>query len=226
MSRKNGVDKDCPVCKKVFYVKHCQLRLKTCSRRCAGILRKGRPSPLKDRRLNYQVWNKRKNGLYKHTEEWKKRMSAFHTKNGTGKWMFGRRPAEKAIEYLRSRQGPLNHKWIADLTKLKRFNDDAKDRRCSSYIYWRKQVWLRDNFTCKIANPDCSGRIEAHHILGWSEYPELRYEVNNDITLCHAHHPRRRAEEKRLQAEFQMLVATASKAPICTQQKFQQSSPS
>ena len=49
----------------------------------------------------------------------------------------------------------------------------------SAYEEWRRQVWLRDNFKCKIANPDCKGRIEAHHILSWKDYLELRYEVNN-----------------------------------------------
>lgn len=48
--------------------------------------------------------------------------------------------------------------------------------------------------------------IEAHHILGWEEYPKLRYEVNNGITLCRAHHPRKRAEEKKLVPYFMGLI--------------------
>ena len=50
--------------------------------------------------------------------------------------------------------------------------------------------------------------------LSWSEFPGLRYEIYNGITLCHAHHPRRRAEEKRLIPEFQALVAV-SKESFC-----------
>lgn len=83
-----------------------------------------------------------------------------------------------------------------------------QERNDSAYKEWRKQVWLRDNFKCKIANPDCSGRIEAHHILGWSSHPELRYQVNNGITLCHAHHPRKRGDELKLSPYFQYLVAS------------------
>ena len=85
-----------------------------------------------------------------------------------------------------------------------------RDRRSSAYGEWRHQVWLRDNFKCKIANPDCLGGIEAHHILNWVDYPELRYQLNNGITLCHAHHPRRRAEEKRLSPYFQSLVPVSN----------------
>ena len=46
-------------------------------------------------------------------------------------------------------------------------------------------------------------------ILGWTDYPELRYEVNNGITLCHFHHPREWKEEKRLISEFQKLVSVS-----------------
>lgn len=100
--------------------------------------------------------------------------------------------------------GVNNHRWIKDRTKIKQY---WTERNNPEYKQWRTAVWLRDNFTCKIANPDCKGRIEAHHILGWSSHPELRYQTNNGITLCHAHHPRKRAEEKRLAPAFQALVS-------------------
>lgn len=102
-------------------------------------------------------------------------------------------------------KGELSPNWIKDRTTLAK----KQERNDYAYCEWRKQVWLRDNFTCKIANPDCKGKIEAHHILGWTEYPELRYQVNNGITLCHAHHPRKRAEEKRLSPYFQELVSVS-----------------
>ena len=50
------------------------------------------------------------------------------------------------------------------------------------------------------------GKLEAHHILSWSKFPELRYEVNNGITLCHFHHPRKRNDEMTLSPFFQSLV--------------------
>ena len=59
------------------------------------------------------------------------------------------------------------------------------------YRKWRMGVFYRDNSKCKIANQDCQGRLEAHHILGWSSHPELRYQINNGIALCQAHHPRK-----------------------------------
>lgn len=101
--------------------------------------------------------------------------------------------------------GPRHYAWNPNREEVKR-----NERNDPEYKQWRMKVWIRDNFKCRIANQDCDGRIEAHHILGWSEYVELRYEVNNGITLCHAHHPKRRAEEKRLVPEFQELVSASN----------------
>jgi hypothetical protein len=65
----------------------------------------------------------------------------------------------------------------------------------------------RDNWKCKINNQDCKGNLEAHHILSWRDYQELRYDINNGITLCHAHHPRKRIDEAKLSPFFQRIVA-------------------
>ncbi len=102
--------------------------------------------------------------------------------------------------------GERNHKYISDRTKLKK-NDERNDM---AYKEWRKNVWTRDNFKCKIANDDCNGRIEAHHILGWTAHPELRYIPNNGITLCHFHHPRKKSEESRLIPTFKELINITS----------------
>lgn len=107
------------------------------------------------------------------------------------------------------RFGPNHPRWIKDRSKLKHLGDENLDRRSSAYNTWRREVWLRDNFKCKIANPDCKGRIEAHHILAWRDYPELRYQITNGITLCHFHHPKVRKEEKRLAPLFTALVAVS-----------------
>src|ERR1700692_2692688 len=51
-------------------------------------------------------------------------------------------------------KGENNIRWIKDRTKLCRVSKQG-ERRTSAYFEWRKQVWLRDNWKCKIANPDC-----------------------------------------------------------------------
>src|SRR3990167_6850798 len=101
-------------------------------------------------------------------------------------------------------RGADNPGWIKDRSKLKTSRIQAYDVR---YKYWMFEVKKRDNWRCQVANDNCKGRLEAHHILSWRDYPELRYQVNNGITLCHFHHPRVRKEEKRLSPYFQDLVS-------------------
>lgn len=90
------------------------------------------------------------------------------------------------------------------------------DKKCEykhldgNYIDWMKAVKTRDNWKCKIGNHDCYGRLEAHHILDWKNYPELRYNVNNGITLCVKHHPRGRKKEKKLSIYFKELINVKS----------------
>jgi hypothetical protein len=104
-----------------------------------------------------------------------------------------------------------------DRNSLKKYGIDNKDRGSPAYHYWRIQVLKRDNFKCRIVNQDCEGKVIAHHILSWRDFPELRYQLNNGITLCQAHHPRRRTEEKRLIPFFMDLVPVSNE-PISPEQ--------
>lgn len=82
--------------------------------------------------------------------------------------------------------GSKNYQWIEDRTKLKNYNQRPGNYE---YIKWRKLVRERDGHKCKLEGTDCNGRIEVHHIYNWRKYPELRFEIDNGITLCRRHHP-------------------------------------
>lgn len=99
--------------------------------------------------------------------------------------------------------GESNKRWVHDRTKLRTSEKHMNDTR---YKYWSIEVKNRDGWTCRMSDHNCSGRIEAHHILGWRDYPELRYKIKNGITLCLSHHPRKRENEKELSTFFQNLV--------------------
>lgn len=110
------------------------------------------------------------------------------------------------ISFRKKMSAENNPKWIKDRSLIKIGDRDLHDPLTKQ---WRQQVKIRDNFTCRIADIKCNGRLEVHHILRWSEFPELRYQINNGITLCHAHHPRKKAEEKRLISTFMELVSVS-----------------
>ena len=101
-------------------------------------------------------------------------------------------------------KGSKHYNWNPDRRKVEGNKRTLIDL---DYRIWARSVKKRDNWQCKINNNECSGRLEAHHILPWSKFPELRYNLNNGITLCHFHHPRKRAEEIKLAPMFQNMVS-------------------
>ena len=54
------------------------------------------------------------------------------------------------------------------------------------YKKWRMQVFERDAFTCQ----KCGyiGYITAHHIKSFANYPDLRFDLSNGLTLCEKYH--------------------------------------
>jgi len=53
----------------------------------------------------------------------------------------------------------------------------------ADYNKWRMAVFMRDNFTCQGCKK-VGGYLTAHHIKQFAYYPELRFVLNNGITLC------------------------------------------
>jgi len=52
----------------------------------------------------------------------------------------------------------------------------------SKHTAWAIKIKHRDNYKCQ----ECGSekRLEAHHIKNWNDFKELRYDMNNGITLC------------------------------------------
>lgn len=56
------------------------------------------------------------------------------------------------------------------------------------YQQWRNAVLRRDRYKCRWPNCKCRQKLQVHHIARWADYPMLRYEVTNGVTLCKEHH--------------------------------------
>ena len=60
---------------------------------------------------------------------------------------------------------------------------NSKKRLSYQYRKWRENVLKRDNYTCQkcgIFNKN----LNVHHLKSFAKFKELRYEINNGITLC------------------------------------------
>jgi 5-methylcytosine-specific restriction endonuclease McrA len=58
------------------------------------------------------------------------------------------------------------------------------------YREWRTSVFARDEYKCKSCNEIGNGNLRAHHLEGWTNNLELRYEIKNGVTLCKKCHDR------------------------------------
>lgn len=60
-------------------------------------------------------------------------------------------------------------------------------RNSGIYAEWRKAVFGHDDYTCQ----DCGqrgGRLNAHHVFAFAQFPEHRLEIWNGTTLCDVCH--------------------------------------
>jgi hypothetical protein len=210
-TNKKRISVTCKICKMVFTIPFWRSKTQTlCSKACNGtrqkinsILKNGRnckqccsffvkSSSSKGLFCSHSCYSKSKNiyGVMPNCKDCNKQLTSH--KSILCKVCLGK-----------SRIGNNHPLWIKDRTLLK---DDHRDRGGQLHREWSNKVKDRDK-VCRTADINCGGRLEAHHILGWTKYPELRYDIKNGITLCHAHHPRKRSEEAKLSPYFQKLVA-------------------
>lgn len=108
-------------------------------------------------------------------------------------------------------RGEKSHMWkggISDANKRIRLSVD--------YRLWREAVYLRDNYTCQKTSVR-GGDLHPHHILNYSQYPDLRFVVENGVTLSVAAHRafhRKYGNKNNTREQFnEFLLSTTGRMP-------------
>jgi hypothetical protein len=91
--------------------------------------------------------------------------------------------------------GCLNHELAAERMsreKNPRWKSNWSDqqrllsrlpRRTNEYLAWCKEVYRREDYTCRSCRTR-GGVLHAHHIDGWDSTPKKRYDPANGAVLC------------------------------------------
>lgn len=159
--------------------------------------------------VNYMVWNK---GLTKETDERIRKYGEKNRGENNPMWKGGKpkclickktltrkeyryckthAPRRKLSEETKKKiskshmglhKGDRNPRWKGGITP-----ENLKIRHSIEYNLWRESVFARDNWTCQKTGIK-GGKLVSHHILNFSKYPELRFAIDNGITLSRESH--------------------------------------
>jgi len=87
-------------------------------------------------------------------------------------------PATEFKKGYRPFTGERASNWRGGVSSL-----HEKLRHSVQFREWRNEVFKRDNYTCWICEQRGS-KLHPHHLKSFVLYPELRFNINNGLTLC------------------------------------------
>ena len=126
------------------------------------------------------------NCLVCNKEFWRK---PFEIKRGNNKfcskgcYFIWQKDKKKIINNPFDKSGENNPNWKGGIKSL-----NSMIRSSKEFKKWREEIFKRDNYTCQSCGARSKKnnyiRIEAHHIKPFATFPELRFIIDNGLTLC------------------------------------------
>lgn len=166
-------------------------------RNSKGQFIKGEKNGYENNLLSGHGWNKGTKGITKsNSGSFKKGISISpktQFKKGQNPWnkdkknCFSEESIKRMKEHKKGKCIGKNHwNWIEDRSLLK-VPIEKRIRQSLEYQLWRKTCFERDNFTDQKTGIS-GGRLVVHHINNFIDFPELRFDINNGITLSEKSH--------------------------------------
>ena len=78
--------------------------------------------------------------------------------------------------------GELNPQWKGGVT-----SENRKQRKSKEYEDWRNAIFERDNWICQKTGKR-GGILHPHHLNNFADNPELRFDIDNGVTLSEKAH--------------------------------------
>lgn len=79
--------------------------------------------------------------------------------------------------------GENNPNWKGGITPK-----NLSERTSIKYNNWRDDVYKKDWYTCQCCGKSNGINKQAHHLHNFSDNEDLRYDINNGITMCEECH--------------------------------------
>jgi len=107
-----------------------------------------------------------------------------------------RERATKLLRSLERARGEKSGGWRGGVS-----TENEKQRKSIQFRLWREAIFARDNWVCQ----DCfirGKKLHPHHIKHFAKFPELRFAIDNGISLCVDCHKKKHIKKKD-QAHFE-----------------------
>jgi len=108
---------------------------------------------------------------------------------------------DKNPNFSKGLHGSSNPNWKGGVSL-----EGSKGRNTSQHFLWKGFVFKRDSYTCQLCSTREFDSLISHHIRNWRTHKELRFDIDNGITLCNRCHGTVSRDEEKYALLFDELI--------------------